>query len=91
MLHVAETWAMTVESLNGLWCNDCAMICRIFNVKAKDEVSSDAWHLELECGAPQQDDEMVLTNRAQHRLNCGRVHAKCSCTEETQQVKGNMG
>ena len=34
---------------------------------------------------------MVWTNRVQHRLNCRSVQSKCSCTEETQQVKGNMG
>ena len=40
MLHAAETWAMTVSTLNRLWCNDPAMICWICNVKANDEVSS---------------------------------------------------
>ena len=40
MLHVAETWAMTVATLNRLWCNDCAMIRWICNVKVNDEVSS---------------------------------------------------
>ena len=40
MLHVAETWAMTVATLNRLPRNDCAMIRWICNVKDRDEVSS---------------------------------------------------
>ena len=42
MLHAAETWAMTVATLNRLWRNDRAMIRWTCNVKAKDEVSSDS-------------------------------------------------
>ena len=42
MLHVAETWAMTVATLNRMWQNDRIMIRWICNVKAKDEVSSDS-------------------------------------------------
>ena len=42
MLHAAETWAMTVATLNRLQRNDHAMIHWICNVKAKDEVSSDS-------------------------------------------------
>ena len=42
MLHAAETWAMTVATLNRLRHNDRAMIRWICNVKAKDEVSSDS-------------------------------------------------
>ena len=42
MLHAAETWAMKADTLNSLWRNDQAMIRRICNVKAKDEVSSDS-------------------------------------------------
>ena len=42
MLHAAETWAMTVATLNRLRLNDRAMIRWICNVKAKDEVSSDS-------------------------------------------------
>ena len=42
MLHAAETWAMTVASLNRLRHNDRAMIRWICKVKAKDEVSSDS-------------------------------------------------
>ena len=41
MLHAAETWAMTVATLNRLRRNDCAMIRCICNVKANDEVCSD--------------------------------------------------
>ena len=41
MLLAAETWAMTVVTLSRLRSNDCAMICWICNVTAKDEVSSD--------------------------------------------------
>ena len=47
MLHAAETWAMTVATLNRLQRNDCAMICWICNVKANDEVSSDSLLLRL--------------------------------------------
>ena len=43
MLHAAETWAMMTEAtLKLMRRNDCAMICWICNVKAKDEVSSDS-------------------------------------------------
>ena len=42
MLHAAETWAMTVATLNRLQHNDRAMIRWICNVKAKDEVRSDS-------------------------------------------------
>ena len=42
MLHAAETWAMTVATLNHLRRNDRTMICWICNVKAKVEVSSDS-------------------------------------------------
>ena len=42
MLHAAETWAMTVTTLNRLRCNDRAMILWVCNVKAKNEVSSDS-------------------------------------------------
>ena len=41
MLHAAETWAMTVATMNRMRRNDHAMIRWICNVKAKDEVSSD--------------------------------------------------
>ena len=47
MLHVAETWAMTAATLNHLPRNDRAMIRWICNVKARDEVSSDALLLKL--------------------------------------------
>ena len=42
MLHAAETWAMTVATLNRLRRNDRAMICWICYDKANDEVSSDS-------------------------------------------------
>ena len=42
MLHAAETWAMTVATLNHLWRNDRAKIFWICNVKVNDEVSSDS-------------------------------------------------
>ena len=42
MLHAAETWAMTVATLNSMRRNKRAMIRWICNVKAKDEVSSDS-------------------------------------------------
>ena len=40
MLHAAETWAMTVVTLNHLWRHDSKVIHWICYVKAKDEVSS---------------------------------------------------
>ena len=42
MLHAGETWAMTVATMNRMRRNDCALIHWIYNVKAKDEVSSDS-------------------------------------------------
>ena len=56
MLHTAESWAMKVETMNSLWRNDRAMICWICNVKAKDEVSSDALLTKLGI----QDLDVVL-------------------------------
>ena len=56
MLHAAETWAVTVATLNRLQCNDRAMIRWICNVKAKDEVSSDSLLSKLGI----QDFDVVL-------------------------------
>ena len=56
MLHAAETWAMKVDTLNRLWCNDRAMIRWICNVRAKDEVSSDSLLTKLGI----QDLDVVL-------------------------------
>ena len=56
MLHAAETWAMKVDTLNRLWGNDRAMIRWICNVRAKDEVSSDALLTQLGI----QDLDVVL-------------------------------
>ena len=56
MLHAAETWAMKVDTLNHLRCNDRAMIRWICNVRAKDEVSSDSLHTKLGI----QDLDVVL-------------------------------
>ena len=42
MLHAAETWAMTVATLNRLRRNDLTLFRWMCNVKAKDEVSSDS-------------------------------------------------
>ena len=56
MLHVAETWAMTVATLNRLRRNDRAMIRWICNVKANDEVSSDSLLSKLGL----QDIDVVL-------------------------------
>ena len=56
MLHAAETWAMKVDTLNCLRCNDCAMICWICDVRAKDEVSSDSLLTKLGI----QDLDVVL-------------------------------
>ena len=61
MLHAAETCTMKADTLNHLRRNDCAMIHRICNVKAKDEVSSESLltklgiqDLEVRCGAEHQ-------------------------------------
>ena len=56
MLHAAETWAMKVDTLNRLRCNDPAMIRWICNVRAKDEVSSDSLLTKLGI----QDLDVVL-------------------------------
>ena len=56
MLHAAETWAMTVATLNRLRRNDRAMIRWICNVKANDEVSSDSLFSKLGL----QDIDVVL-------------------------------
>ena len=45
MLHAAETWAITVATLNSLRRNDSER--QICNVKAKDEVSSDSFLSKL--------------------------------------------
>ena len=47
MLYAAETWVMTVATLNRVQRNDHAMIRWICNVKAKAEVSSDSLLSEL--------------------------------------------
>ena len=56
MLHAAETWAMKVDTLNRLRCNDRAMIPWNCNVRAKDEVSSDSLLTKLGI----QDLDVVL-------------------------------
>ena len=56
MLHAAETWAMTVDTLNCLRRNDRAIIRWIYNVKANDEVSSDSLLSKLGL----QDIDVVL-------------------------------
>ena len=56
MLHAAETWAMTVATLNRLRRNDRAMIRWVCNVKANDEVSSDSLLSKLGL----QDVDVVL-------------------------------
>ena len=56
MLHAAETWAMTVATLNRLRLNDRAMIRWICNVTANDEVSSDSLLSKLGL----QDIDVVL-------------------------------
>ena len=56
MLHAAETWAMKVDTLNSLRCNDRAMIRWICNVRAKDDVSSDSLLTKLGI----QDLDVVL-------------------------------
>ncbi|MEW8547074.1 MAG: hypothetical protein AB2693_26460 [Candidatus Thiodiazotropha sp.] len=57
MLHAAETWAITVATLNRLRRNDRAMIRWMCNVKAKDEVSSDSLLSKL----GMQDMDVVLS------------------------------
>ena len=56
MLHAAETWAMTVATLNRLRSNDLAMIRWICNIKANDELSSDSLLSKLGL----QDIDVVL-------------------------------
>ena len=56
MLHAAETWAMKVDTLNRLRCNDRAIIRWICNVRTKDEVSSDSLLTKLGI----QDLDVVL-------------------------------
>ena len=38
-----------------------------------------------------EQDEMVWTGRAQHRLNCRSMQAECGCTEKIWQAKEIMG
>ena len=62
MLHAAETWAMTVATINCLRHNDCAMIHWICNVKSKDKVSQTPFSQNLAsktwtwCRAPEYDE-----------------------------------
>ena len=63
MLHAAETLAMTMDTPNHLWLNDCAMICWICNVKAQDEVSSDTLLPKL---GIQSLNIMLRTSRMRH-------------------------
>ena len=56
MLHAAETWAITVPTMNRLRRNDRAMIRWICNVKATDEVIPDSLLSKLGI----QDLEVVL-------------------------------
>ena len=56
MLHAAETWTMTVATLNRLRRNDRAMIRWICKIKANDEVSSDSLLSKLGL----QDIDVVL-------------------------------
>ena len=67
MLHAAETWAMTVATLNRLRRNDRAMIRWICNVKANDEVSSDSLLSKL---GLQDIDVVLLSSRMRW---CGHV------------------
>ena len=86
MLHAAETWAMTVATLNCLRRNDRAMIRWICNVKANDEVSSDSLLSKLGL----QDIDVVLRSsrmsRAQQRLDCSSTQAKH--TWDYQKLRG---
>ena len=70
MLHAAETWTMTVATLNCLGRNDHTMIHWICNVKAKDEVSS--YSLLSKLGI--QDLDMVLHTRRMRWFG----HVECS-------------
>ena len=93
MLHAAETWALTVATLNRLWRNDHAMINWIYNVKAKDEVSSDSILSKLGI----QDLDVVLrTSRMRWFGHVERSTGwiakvrKLNYTE-TRQAKENVG
>ena len=61
MLHAAETWAMKVDTFDRLQRNDCAMICWICIVKAKDKVSSDSLLSKL--GIQDLDVELRTSKR----------------------------
>ena len=96
MLHAAETWAMTVATLNCIRRNDRAMIRWICNVKANDEVSSDSLLSKLGL----KDIDVVL--RSSKMRWYGHVERskgwiaqvrklKHSCTEKIWQAKEIMG
>ena len=84
MMHTAETWA--VNTLNLLRCN----------VKANDEVCSDSflsklgtWDLDVVLCT----SRMMWVGHVEHRTGwIAKVRkTNCSDTEETGQVKENMG
>ena len=78
MLHAAETWAMTVATLNRLRRNDRAMIRWICNVKANDEISSDSLLSKLGL----QDIDVVL--RSSRMRWYGHVERSKGCRSSTQ-------
>ena len=86
MLYAAETWAMTVATLNRPRRNDHTMIRWIYNVKASNENrfrlhSLKARTTRYRCDASLQQDEMVWTCRTKQRLDFSSTQAKRSCTE----------
>ena len=56
MLHAAETWPVTVSTLNRLRRNDLAIICWMCNLKTNDNVCSHSLLSKLDI----QDVEVVL-------------------------------
>ena len=92
MLHAAETWAVTVATLNRLRRNDAAMIRWICNVKANDEVSSDSLLSNLGL----QDIDVVLWSsrmRWYGHVECskGWISQVCKLNVVAQKRSDNQG
>ena len=81
MLHAAETWAMTVATLNSMRRNVHSMIRWICNVKAKDEVSSDSLLSELGI----QDLDVVL--RTSRMRGFGHVERSTGWIDKVRKLK----
>ena len=80
MLHAAETWAMTVATLNRLRRNDHAMIRWTCNAKAIDEVSSDSLLSKLGL----QDIHVVL--RSSRMRWYGHIQCSKGCIAQVRKL-----